>query len=461
MEAHQLFESELDSKYILHGDQLKNRYSHIWRMDEPLKANCLLLPTSTEEVSAILKICNDNKLNVVTHGGLTNLVGSTKSENQDVILSLERMNRIIEINENTRTATVEAGVILENLHNAAEDVNLQFPLNFGAKGSAQIGGVISTNAGGLRVLKYGMTRQLVLGLEYVLADGTIISSLKTIIKDNSGYDLKQLMIGSEGTLGLITKAVLKLVEKPTSRQAAIAGLSDYANVMRLLKKADAHLSGKLSGFELMWNNTFKQLTAAGAHVRPPLELDHKFYVLLESQGNDDQTDQQELEKLLENMLIEEIVDDAVVASSLSEVEHFFRIREDVSNLTDHMKYDQHFDISLPIPAIDSYIAICYERLEELDEVDEIYAFGHVADGNIHLMIGKQNDRLNLKKEIDHIVYEGLTDLNGSVSAEHGIGVDKRDYLNISNTTEEIELMKLLKKTLDPNSILNRGKIFEL
>lgn len=461
METYKLFESVLDSKNILHGDQLKDRYSHIWRMDEPLRASCLLAPTSTDEVSAILKICNEHKLNVVTHGGLTNLVGSTKSEDRDVILSLERMNRVIEINENTRTATVEAGVILENLQNAVEEVDLLFPLNFGAKGSAQLGGVISTNAGGLRVLKYGMTRQLVLGLEYVLANGTIISSLKTIIKDNSGYDLKQLMIGSEGTLGIITKAVLKLVERPKSRQAAIAGLSDYKNVMNLLKKADAYLSGKLSGFELMWNNTFEQLTAAGVHVRSPLELDHKFYVLLESQGNDDQTDRQKLEKLLENMLIEGIVDDAVVASSLSEVEHFFRIREDVSNLTDHMKYDQHFDISLPIPTIDSYIATCYERLEELDQVDEIYAFGHVADGNIHLMIGKQNDRLNLKKEIDHIVYEGLTDINGSVSAEHGIGVDKRAYLNISNTTEEIQLMKLLKKTLDPNSILNRGKIFEL
>lgn len=453
-----LFATVLPSSLIITGDGLKERYHHIWHMDQSLNALCVVLPENTQQVSDILKICTSNKLPVVVHGGLTNLVGSTETNGDEVVISTERLNNIEEIDTASRTATVQAGVILENIHNAVAAKDLLFPLNFGAKGSAQIGGVISTNAGGLRVLKYGMTRQLILGLEVVLADGTIISSMKKIIKDNSAYDIKQLFIGSEGTLGVITRAILKLEEAPKSRNAAYAGINDYKDVVKFLKHMDAGLAGSMSGFELIWKNSYLQMTSTSDAVRPPLPYDYNYYVLIEMIGGNPKSDQEQFSSLLENALENGLIEDAVIAQSQSDVEWFFRIREDVNNLVDHMTYDQHFDISLPIPLIGSYIEECYQSLVQINGVEQVYAFGHVADGNIHFMIGKANDRLSLKKEIDHCIYGGLKDIGGSVSAEHGIGNHKKDYLQLCRNPEEITLMKMIKSMLDPNKILNPGKV---
>lgn len=454
-----LFSNVLPTERIVTGDDLNDRYSHIWRMDKSLQCLCVLLPESTEEVSEIMKICSDKLLPVVVHGGLTNLVGSTETDGHEVVISTERLNKIEEVDAESRTVTAQAGVILEHVQNAAHEKGLLFPLNFGAKGSAQIGGIISTNAGGLRVLKYGMTRNLILGLEVVLADGRIISSMKKIIKDNSAYDLKQNFIGSEGTLGIITKAVLKLVEAPKARTAVFMGVSDYLKVVDLLKKMDGALAGKLSGFELIWKNSYIQMTNGGSAVRPPLPYNYEYYVLIEVQDLLTTADQENLQLILENLLNDSVIEDAVIASTENEVNWFFRIREDVNNLTDHMKYDQHFDISIPIPLIGNYIAKCYEKLDKIDLVDVIYAFGHVADGNIHLMIGKQNTSISLKKQIDAAVYNGLKEIGGSVSAEHGIGRDKKDYLKLCRTDEEIALMRSLKHFFDPNNLLNSANIF--
>ena len=212
-----LFESSIGKSSVLTGDDLKSRFYHIWKTEVPLQSICLLLPRSSQDVSNIMKICNENNQEVIIHGGLTNLVGSTKSEKSQVVISLEKMNKIIDIDERGKTVTCESGVIIENIINEVKEKNLLLPLNFGARGSAQIGGAVSTNAGGLRVFKYGMTRNLVMGIEYVLPDGTIISSLKKLMKDNSGYDLKHLLIGSEGTLGIVTKVVLRLYQLPKTR----------------------------------------------------------------------------------------------------------------------------------------------------------------------------------------------------------------------------------------------------
>lgn len=454
-----LFNNLLNESQILVGDALKDRYSHIWQMDQPLKALCVLLPENTNQVSEIMKICYQNDLPVVPHGGLTNLVGSTETFGNEVVISTERMDRIEEIDKSSRTITVQAGVILENIHNATEKEGMLFPLNFGAKGSAQIGGIVSTNAGGLRVLKYGMTRQLVLGLEAVTYDGTVITSMKKIIKDNSAYDLKQLFIGSEGTLGLITRVILKLEELPKSRNAAFIGLNDYKDVVAFLKYCDSKLAGKLSGFELLWKNSYKQMTSVNDSVRPPLPYNYNYYVLIESLGAHQSNDYDEFQSLLEEALENEKIIDAVVASSQSEVNWFFRIREDVNNLVDFMNHDQHFDISLPIPNIGRYIEERYEALKKIKGVEQVYAFGHVADGNIHFMVGKSNDSVALKKEIDHCIYSGLKAIGGSVSAEHGIGLHKKDYLSLCRTENEINLMQLIKKSMDPKGLLNPGKIF--
>lgn len=454
-----LFEKILDPSQIVSGQELESRYHHIWHMDEPLKAICLLMPTSTDEVSSIMKICYEHNLPVVVHGGLTNLVGSTETYGNEVVISTERLNSIEEIDGSSRTMTVQSGVILEHIHEAAANTDLLFPLNFGARGSAQIGGIISTNAGGLRVLKYGMTRQLILGLEAVMVDGTIISSMKKIIKDNSAYDVKQLFIGSEGTLGIVTKAILKLEEAPKSRNAAYIGFNNYENVVAFLKYMDSNLAGKLSGFELIWRNSYEQMTSVSHAVRPPLPYDYNYYVLIEALGSHPQNDHAEFQTLLENAIEQERILDAVMAQSPSDIEWFFRIREDVNNLVDFMKHDQHFDISLPIPFIGDYIADRYQSLAQIDGVEQIYAFGHVADGNIHFMIGKSNLNDDLKKKIDHCIYDGLKAIGGSVSAEHGIGTHKKDYLNLCRTPEEIVLMKALKLTMDPKGLLNPGKIF--
>jgi FAD/FMN-containing dehydrogenase len=459
MIAHELFSHCLKEEQILEKNALSHRYHHIWHMDEPLKALCVLLPENTEQVSEIMKICFQEAFPVVVHGGLTNLVGSTETTGNEVVISTERLNKIEEIDTASRTMTVQAGVILEHIHEATNEKELLFPLNFGARGSAQIGGVISTNAGGLRVLKYGMTRQLVLGLEAVLPDGTVISSMKKIIKDNSGYDLKQLFIGSEGTLGIVTRAVLKLEEAPKSRNAAYIGFDDYDKVVGFLKYMDSNLAGKLSGFELIWKNSYEQMTSVSAAVKPPLPYDYEYYVLTEALGSHPTNDQAEFQDLLEKALENEMILDAVMAQSPSDVEWFFRIREDVNNLVDFMTHDQHFDISLPIPLIGSYIATRYKALAAIKGVQQIYAFGHVADGNIHFMIGKENLRIELKKEIDHCIYDGLKEIGGSVSAEHGIGTHKKAYLELCRSPEEIALMRSLKSFMDPKGILNPGKIF--
>jgi FAD/FMN-containing dehydrogenase len=455
----QLFNDILPADRIITGDALKDRYCHIWRMDEPLECLFALLPENTNEVSEILKICDRECIPVVVHGGLTNLVGSTETNGNEVVISTERLNKIEEIDSSSRTMTVQAGVILEHIHDAAQEQELLFPLNFGARGSAQIGGIISTNAGGLRVLKYGMTRQLILGLEVVLADGRIISSMKKIIKDNSAYDLKQNFIGSEGTLGIVTRAILKLVEAPKSRTAAFIGLETYDQVVSLLKFMDSSLGGKLSGYELIWKNSFIQMTSTSSDVRPPLPYDYNYYVLIEVENLVHENDLQQFQKLLVDQLTAGIIQDAAIAFSESEVNWFFRIREDVNNLTDYMKYDQHFDISIPIPLIGDYIDSCYKSLNAIPEVNEVYALGHVADGNIHFMIGKENQSIELKKQIDMIIYSGLKAIGGSVSAEHGIGRDKKAYLHLCRTEEEIALMKSMKHFFDPKGILNPGKVF--
>lgn len=443
---------------MLTGEELLTRYMHIWKMHEPLVAKALVLPESTAEVAEIMKICHAHKQPVVVHGGLTNLVGSTETHAHEVVISMERMTAIEEVDESSRTITAQAGVLLESIQLAADEKELLFPLNFGAKGSAQIGGVISTNAGGMRVVRYGMTRNLVLGLEVVLADGTIISSLKKIIKDNSAYDIKHQFIGSEGTLGIVTKAVLRLAEKPISRTCGFIGIDKYEQVVKFLKHMDRGLAGTMSAFELIWKKTFIGMTSPPTEVKPPLPHDYNYYVLVESMGGNHEADMASMENLLAEAIEKDLIQDAALAHSSADIEWFFRIREDVHAVVSRCNVDQHFDISLPIPKIGETIASITEKLEQLEGVELIFPFGHVADGNIHFIIGKANDSDELRKAIDQIVYQPLAALGGSVSAEHGIGLHKKGYLKLCRTEEEISLMRLLKKTLDPQDLLNRGKV---
>jgi FAD/FMN-containing dehydrogenase len=427
-------------------------------MDQPLQAVAVVLPASTQEVAAILQLCNQLKQEVVVHGGLTNLVGGTETQPHQLVLSLERMNTIEEVDPISKTLTAQAGVIIENLIDAAAERDLMLPLNFGAKGSAQIGGALATNAGGLRVFRFGMTRQLVLGLEYVLPDGRIVSSLKKIIKDNSGYDLKQLLIGSEGTLGIITKVVLRLTQAPKTRSSALVGVQNYAKVLDLLKHLDKGLGGTLSGFELMWQHTFETMTTPPSIHTAPLPKDYPYYVFIETMGNDPENDFLRLETLITEALETDIILDGVLAQTQRELNTIWQIREDVSVLAAQAQDDQHFDISLPIPKIGSIIDSITQELRALSFVDRIFTFGHVADGNIHFIIGKKQNSPEIIKAINEVVYRQLKENNGSVSAEHGIGLHKKDYLNTSKSEVEIAIMKQLKALFDPHQILNPKRI---
>lgn len=455
------FEIHLEKDQIIYGDALDSRYHHIWSMDEPLKVKAMLLPNSTEQVASIMKICNANNQPVIVFGGLTNLVGSTEAQGNEIVISMERMNSIEQPDIKSRTITVEAGAILENVQNVVAENGLLFPLNYGAKGSAQIGGAISTNAGGLQVIRFGMTRNLVLGLEVVLSDGTVLSSLKKVIKDNSGYDLKQLFIGSEGTLGIVTKAVLKLVEAPKSRVSAFVGINDYNKVVEFMRFIDQGLAGTLSSYELIWKESFMTLTQDPSIDRSPLPYDYEYYVLIEGLGSNQKDDQNRMEQLLEHALEEGLILDGALAYTANELKWFWNIRENVDALVAVCDFDQHFDISLPIHAIGDTIASITEKLNAIEGVTHVFPFGHVGDGNIHFMIGKTDESDTLRLAINNAVYQPIEGLNGSVSAEHGIGLHKKAYLSLCRSNAEIDLMRQLKKTLDPKNLLNPGKILDL
>ena len=454
-----LFETILEKSSIITGDSLKSRFYHIWKTDIPLESICLLLPKNSYQVSSILKICNSNNQEVIIHGGLTNLVGSTKSNKSQVVLSLEKMNSIIEIDEKGKTLTCESGVIIEDIINAARTKNLLLPLNFGARGSAQIGGAVSTNAGGLRVFKYGMTRNLVLGLEAVLPDGTIISSLKKLMKDNSGYDLKQFFIGSEGTLGIVTKVVLRLYQHPKTRYTALAVTNDYEKVLNLLNFMEEKISKNLTAFELLWNDTYKQMVSDKTIYNKYVPDNYKYYVFIEYMGGDFDNDYNTFEKVVIESIDKGIVEDAVVGRDEKEQLNIWGIREDVAVLAEEKKFDQQFDISIPVAQIGEVIDKTIEELKDCDGVKTIFPFGHVADGNIHFIIGKDSDDDNLKSKINDIIYTNTEAVEGSISAEHGIGIDKKQYLIKSRSRDEIELMKIIKKSIDPKNILNPGRVF--
>ena len=453
-----LFIEVLDNSSVLIGDSLKSRFYHVWKTDIQLESLCLLLPRTTDEVSSIVKICNDNNQEIIIHGGLTNLVGSTISNKTQVVISLEKMNKVIEVDESAKTITCESGVIIEDIINTVKDKNLLLPLNFGARGSAQIGGAVSTNAGGLRVFKYGMTRNLVMGIEAVLPDGTIISSLKKLMKDNSGYDLKQLFIGSEGTLGIVTKVVLRLYRLPKTRYTSLAVSNNYQDVLNLLKIMEDKISSNLTGYELLWNNTYKQMVSDKTVYNKYLPDNYKYYVFIEYMGGDFENDYNLFESIILDCIDKGVIDDAVIGKDDKEQINIWGIREDVAVLADERNFDQQFDISIPVPLIGEIIDKITKELNDCEGVKTIFPFGHVADGNIHFIIGKDTDDNELKSKINDIIYNNTQQVNGSISAEHGIGLDKKKYLIKSRSEDEIELMRLLKKSIDPKNILNPGRV---
>lgn len=452
---------------ILFGDALAQRARH-YNDARPMEAFVLVMPTSTEQVSSVLALCNAQGQSVVTHGGLTGLVGGDQTTTDDVILSLERMNTIEAIDTLGNTMTVQAGCILDTVQKAAAASGKYFALDLGARGSCTIGGNIATNAGGLSVLRYGMMREQVLGLEAVLADGTVISSLNHMLKNNAGYDLKQLFVGSEGTLGVITRAVLRLRPAANSVQTALLAFDNFNQVTDTLNLLSSSLNGQLSAFEIIWNRFYRISTEDKRDsFAPPLDTNYPLYAIAESRGANVQQDEHAFNQAIENAAEAGAITDATIAQSNQQGRQIWEIRE---NVEASKKLDPTFlyDISLPIASMEHYIAELEPALIKRWPDLKFYSFGHLADGNLHLHISPQDQSAadnptklaQLHHEVNQLVYQPLTTLGGSVSAEHGIGKIKKDYLSLCKSTTEIAIMRQLKQALDPNGVLNSGKIFD-
>jgi len=445
--------ADLGEAAVLTGADVSARQVGIWD-ERPLEALAIVRPQNTAELATVMRLCHAAGQTVVTHGGRTGLVAGCVAGPGDLVVSLERMNRIESVDTAGRCMTVEAGVPLELAQRAAAAEGFMLPLDLGARGSCTIGGNIATNAGGNRVIRYGMTRDMVLGLEAVLADGTVISSLNTMLKNNAGYDLKQLFIGTEGTLGIVTRAVLRLRPAFRSESTAFVACDSFSQVQNLLAFLECELGGQLSAFECLWEPFYAQ---ASEGLKAPLALGSTHYVLLESLGADPNLDGERFMSVLAAGADAGLLTDAVIAKSGAERDNFWAIRDNVEAC---LVFGQAFifDVSLPLAAMPDYVAEVMARLDSAVLEHRSFVFGHVGDGNVHFVISPQTP--GARSRVEASVYEPLQKVGGSVSAEHGIGLEKKFWLCLSRSNAEIALMQTLKHALDPHGLLNPGKIFD-
>jgi len=447
------FKGIIGEDAVVTGAALTERATSYWDAS-PTQAKALLRPGSTEEVSQIMRICHTRGQSVVVQGGLTGIVSGAVATQSDVIITLEKMTAIESVDEIGGTAVIQAGAVLQMVQERLAECGFLFPLDLGARGSCTLGGTVATNAGGINVLRYGMMRNLVLGLEVVMADGTVISSMNQMLKNNTGYDLKQLFIGSEGTLGVVTRMVVRLFPLPRSRQTAMVALESFDAVVALLKTMQSELAGTLSAYEVMWNHYFRAVTVEGAH-RAPMARDYPFYVILEAEGSHPEADEERFNHALESAFEESVIVDAVIPKSDSERKALWDIREEFDPVLPAYLYD----VSLPIKDMDEYVKQLDSALKGRWPDVDFDVFGHIADGNLHLFV-QTNEDGDHHYECEKIVYGCLEGFGGSVSAEHGIGLEKKHWLKASRTGEEIQLMKSLKQVMDPGNLLNPGKLFD-
>jgi FAD/FMN-containing dehydrogenase len=430
----------------------------------PLQAMGRVRPRSTAELSQIMRLCHAHRQPVVAHGGLTGHSEGDRTTAADLVVSLERMTRIEEIDVAGRTLTVQAGCILETAQTAVAEAGLYLPLDLGGRGSCTIGGNVSTNAGGTNVIRYGMARALVLGLEVVLADGTIVSSMNRMLKNNTGYDLKQLFIGSEGTLGIVTRIILALEEQSSSLETALVAFDNGAAMSGFLKHVDRRLGGTLNSYEVMWGNYYHMATGPGFY-RAPLARDYPFYAIVEARGPDPDTDATRFAAAIEAGFEAGLIVDAVIAKSGAEREAIWGIRE---NFLAGRSFKPKFvyDIGLPVKDMLSYVEEVRVALHRVWPTNQLLVIGHLGDGNLHLIVvpGSAVDPSDSEAALeisDSCVYPPLERCGGAVSAEHGVGLQKKKWMPITRNAVEIELMRTVKRALDPRNILNRGKVVDV
>jgi D-lactate dehydrogenase (cytochrome) len=422
----------------------------------------VLRPGSTQEVSAICKLANEHKIALVPQGGNTGLVGGQTPHNGEVVVSTRRLDKIRDIDIASNTMTCESGVVLQVAQQKASEVDRLFPLSLGAEGSCTIGGNLSTNAGGTAALAYGVAREMALGLEVVLADGRILNGLSKLKKDNTGYDLRNLFIGAEGTLGIITAATLRLFPKPRAVETAFVGLKSPAEALKLLSIAQNEAAGALTSFELLSDIAVDFSVRHGIDIRDPLGSKHRWYVLMELSSSRDDA-RGTLESILAQGMEQGIVDDAVIAANLSQRAAFWKLRDEMSAAQKPEGGSIKHDISVPVAAVPDFIAQANAAVVKLIPGARPVPFGHLGDGNIHYNVSQPlgaNTADFLKKwhAINASVFDIVRRMGGSISAEHGIGVLKRDELPDVKDKVAIELMRAIKASLDPQGIMNPGKV---
>jgi FAD/FMN-containing dehydrogenase len=422
----------------------------------------VLRPGSTAEVSAVCRLASAHKIALVPQGGNTGLVGGQTPHNGEVVVSTRRLDKIRDLDTASNTMTCEAGVVLQVAQQKAAEVDRLFPLSLGAEGSCTIGGNLSTNAGGTAALAFGVAREMALGLEVVLADGRILNGLSKLKKDNTGYDLRNLFIGAEGTLGIITAATLKLFPKPRAVETAFVGLKSPADALKLLSISQNEAAGALTSFELLSDIAVDFSVRHGIDIRNPLGSKHAWYVLMELSSP--RTDARAaLESILAQGLERGIVDDAAIAANLSQRSAFWKLRDEMSAAQKPEGGSIKHDISVPVAAVPAFIGEANAAVVKLIPGARVVPFGHLGDGNIHYNVSQPigantADFMNRWHEVNAIVFEIVLRMGGSISAEHGIGVLKRDELPEVKDKVAIELMRAIKSAFDPLGIMNPGKV---
>jgi FAD/FMN-containing dehydrogenase len=440
---------------LLTGDDVSARSCDPFRQ-VPAQSPVIVRPANTAEVAAVMALCHRRGQPIVTHGGRTGVSGGAWADADEIILSLERMSRIEEICPIGQLAVVEAGVTVEALQNAAAEQALFYPVDFNARGTATIGGSIATNAGGNRVLRWGMTRQNLLGIEAVLADGTIVPSMNRLIKNNMGYDLKHVLVGSEGTLGIVTRAVLRLVPAPSSQAVAFVSVPDHERLLALLGRA-RRLS-TLSAFEVMWPDYYDLISAAGPEWRP-VAPGRGAYVLIEAMGYDAERDPSLFESFIADAYEAGMIADAVIAASNKQIADLWRVREGAEIIVREMSPFVSSDISVDIARIDDFLATLHAALREAWPATRTATFGHLGDNNIHLAIHVGPDTAALEPEVEALLFRVVGEYGGAITAEHGIGRLKRAFLPDHKAPGEMAMMRRLRDALDPDRLLNRNVLF--
>lgn len=448
----------LGTDLVATGPAIPDRRHGDWSGVPASTPRALLRPCSTEQLARMLQICHEFGQPVVPQGGLTGLAGGACCGPEEVAVSLERMNAIEEVDAISGTLTVQAGCTLQSVQEAADAAGFLFALDLGARGTCTIGGNLSTNAGGNRVIRYGTMRDQVLGIEAVLADGSVVGGLHKMVKNNTGYDFRHLLAGAEGTLGIVTRVVLKLHPQPRSVSTAWCGLPSYEAVTTLLRRAKAELPGGVSAFEVMWPSYLDFMMEKVKGLRAPLPARHAMNVLMESAGADDVHHPAAFDEFLSRMLDEGVIGDAAVARSSTDARTLWAVRDATAEFPVLLPGMAAFDVSFAIADIGPAALECEALLRQRWPGATALVYGHLGDGNLHVIAHADGGSPETRAQIEELVYDLTRRYRGAVSAEHGIGLLKRKVLGHTRSPAELAAMRAVKHALDPKGILNPGKV---